>query len=146
MSFNEDVNSFFETKNKKYLAKYTLSHLYDKDIFKISERIENTSNYLHNYSNPILDVSTSQMENKLELTSIVYNSNKAFKPLSDLLSGKLTDVSSVQSENENELTAFQFINSFPAYYINSIMLFSSRKDLSQYFIYEDVDTINPEIN
>ena len=146
MSFKEEVNSFFETKNKKYLAKYTLSHLYDTDIFMMSEHIENTSNYLHNYSNPVLDVSTSQMENKLEQTSILFNSNKAFKPISDFLSGKLKNVSHVQSENKNELTTFQFINSFPAYYINSIMLFNSRNDLAKYFIYENVAEINPEIN
>jgi C1A family cysteine protease len=146
MSFNEDVNSYFKTKNKKYLAKYTLSHLYDKDIFNVAAHIESNSDYLHNYSNPILDVSTSQMENKLEHTSIIFNSNDAFNPLSDILSGQLISPSHVQSENKNELVTFQFINSFPAYYINSVMMFHSRKDLSKYYIYEGVEEINPESN
>jgi len=146
LSFNEDVNSYFKTKNTKYLAEYTLSNLYAKDIFKVSERVKTTSNYLHNFSNPILDVSTSQMQNKLERTCIIYNSNIAFKPLSNFMSGKLKNVTLVESENENEFATFQFINSFPAYYINSVMQFSSRKDLSKYFIYDEVEGINPEVN
>ena len=86
------------------------------------------------------------MQNKLEQSCIIYNSNTAFKPLSNFISGKLKNVTIIESENENEFATFQFINSFPAYYINSIMQFSSRKDLSKYFIYDGVEGINPEVN
>ena len=144
--FEKEVKEYFDTRKVKYMKKYTLQELINNDYFLVKTRLQEFEKYLSQYSNPLLDVDNTQLDEKYQLTSVIYNSNEACNPLIENLRNLLPNVVDVlPNEDKNELVVFQFINTFPGYKIKTKEVVPN-KDLSDFFVYPNTSSLEPDNN
>jgi hypothetical protein len=144
-AFEDDITTHWAKRKDLYLKEYSLSELFDKNWFKITD-IKRWSSFLKKYSTPLLDVSQSYLEITPVSSFFVYFSDNGFKKVSDQLADNRNDIKVHSHEDNDRMTIFRCINTFPAYYITCFNHLHGREIAAEHFIYDNTPTLEPTKN
>jgi len=144
--FENEVNSFWKERNNRYLSHYTLSELLNNNYFDINDKVDGWNKFLKTYSLPLLQVDDQNLSLSVEETIEVSFNDSSFESFTDDLKQSDTNVSITRHTNDNEITVFRFVNTFSASQIKCYRNFHQKKNIKDYFLFDDVPNLKPNNN